>query len=288
MDTDNLEFQLSEADEYIVRSYECTRLKRLFAPEALGRLTITNKRIVYHGHGGPPSGRSVLVKEMPVEDAAGVSVYMGATRRWLLCLALAIGLSVASLAVDYLLPLTFPRWPLGLALMLPYIAARIQNRRSSSDKIRQRQKGSPGSLPAATGRSAAPDPAHTIVHAMFWVGVAILAWNLPQWFMAVYFNWGFGLGRITYLLMLPAYLLIFVLVLGRQEVFTLVIGSRTMQGSGIQIPGASSRLFGKRAEADALGGTPAADAARLAREIGALLSDLRQFGDLAARKWQAN
>ncbi len=42
----------------------------LFAPEAVGRLTVTNKRIVYHSHSESSTGHSVLVSEMPVEDAA--------------------------------------------------------------------------------------------------------------------------------------------------------------------------------------------------------------------------
>jgi hypothetical protein len=282
MDTDTLEFQLSEADEHIVRSYECTRLKPLFAPEAIGRLTITNKRIVYHSHGGSLSGKSVLVSEMPVEDAAGVSVYMGTSLNWLLYIALAVGLYVASSIVDALLPAFFTHWALGLVLMLPYAVVWIFSSKWLSDDVKQRAKGSVDNLLASTGRSISPNRWQPIIRVLFYVGVVIFAWALTHSRALRY-----GLPFIGLLLLLVAYFAIFMALFGRRKVFTLVVGSRSMQGSGIYIPGTSFRLGGNRTAADTLAGAPAADADKLARELGALLSDLRQYGESAAQKWQA-
>ncbi len=281
MNTDNLEFQLSEPDEYIVRSYECTRLKPLFAPEAIGQLTVTNKRIVYHSHGGSLNGKSVLVSEMPVEDAVGVSVYMGTTLNWLLYLALAVGLYVASNIVDALLPAFFTHWALGLVLMLPYLAVWLYNSNWLSDDVKQRAKGSVENLLASTGQSISPDRWQTIIRSLFYVGVVIFAWALAHSPALRY-----GIPFIGLLLLLAVYFAIFMALFGRQKVFTLVVGSRSMQGSGIYIPGTSFRWGGNRTAADTLAGAPAADADKVARELGALLSDLRQYGELAAQKWQ--
>jgi len=281
MNTENLEFQLSEADEYIVRSYECTRLKPLFSPEAIGRLTVTNKRIVYHSHGGSLSGKSVMVSEMPVEDAAGVSVYMGTTLNWLLYIAVAIGLYVASSVIDAVLPAFFTHWALGLVLMLPYVAIRIYNSKWLSDDIKQQAKGSVDNLLANTGRSINPDRWQAIFRVLFYVGVLIFVWALTRSPALRY-----GIPFIGLLLLLAIYFAIFMALFGRRKVFTLIVGSRSMQGSGIYIPGTSFRLWGNRTAADTLSGAPAADADKVARELGALLSDLRQYGDMAAQKWQ--
>ncbi len=282
MNTESLEFQLSEENEQIVRSYECTRLKPLFAPEAVGRLTVTNKRIVYHSHSESSTGHSVLVSEMPVEDAAGVSVYLGSTLNWPLFLLVAVGLYVASSIVDALLPAFFTHWMLGLLLMLPYAMVWLVESNWLSDEVKQRAKGSMDSLLAATGQSVTPERWKAIIRVAFLAGVAIFAWALTRSPQLRY-----GIPFIGLLLLAAVYFFLFRSLLGPQRVFTLVVGSRSMQGSGIYIPGVSFQLLGNRTAAETLGGAPAGDAPKVARELGALLSDLRQYGDLAVQKWQA-
>ena len=64
---------LSES-EILVKMYHCTTLKR---PSIEGYLTITNKRVVFHGHGFSGGGKNRLVSEFPIEDVSGISSYYG-------------------------------------------------------------------------------------------------------------------------------------------------------------------------------------------------------------------
>ena len=76
---EELVFQPSEANEQIVRTYQCTRFKRWFRPETIGYLTVTNRRVVYHSTGKSLTGQSLLINEMPLEDVSGLSVYKGSS-----------------------------------------------------------------------------------------------------------------------------------------------------------------------------------------------------------------
>jgi hypothetical protein len=55
MESQGSVFFLSE-NEIIIRTYQCTKLRRLFKKPTNGYLTITNKRIVYHCIGNNISG----------------------------------------------------------------------------------------------------------------------------------------------------------------------------------------------------------------------------------------
>jgi hypothetical protein len=61
-----------------------------------------------------------------------------------------------------------------------------------------------------------------------------------------------------------------------------------MKGPGIFIPGDSFRLLGNRNSTalETLGASPAGDASLVTRELGALLLDLQQLGDLGIQKWK--
>src|SRR5690349_8494926 len=106
MNTENAAFQLGDANEQIVRTYECTRLRRFLAPATIGFLTITNKRIVFHSSGKSLTGKSILINEMPLEDTAGVRAYLEVTINWLyfaiLCVAAFIIKSYLSSEIPFL------------------------------------------------------------------------------------------------------------------------------------------------------------------------------------------
>jgi hypothetical protein len=61
--------QLSE-NEMKIKTYHCSTLKR---PSGDGYLTVTNKRVVFHGYGAS----SRFVSEVPIETVAGISTYYG-------------------------------------------------------------------------------------------------------------------------------------------------------------------------------------------------------------------
>jgi hypothetical protein len=60
--------------ETIVKTYHCTTLQK---PAGEGYLTVTNKRVVFHGHGESGGGKSKLVSEVPIEQVSGINVYYG-------------------------------------------------------------------------------------------------------------------------------------------------------------------------------------------------------------------
>ena len=77
-------------DEYEIASYLCSRLK---FPKCEGRVTVTNKRLVFHG-----AGRSFLnnriVQEVEIQEVRGISSYYGGSSSSdpLMFLVLAVGI----------------------------------------------------------------------------------------------------------------------------------------------------------------------------------------------------
>lgn len=65
--------KLSE-NEVEIKTYHCTTLKK---PNGEGYLTVTNKRVVFHGYGSSSTGKSKLVSEVPIETISGVRTYFG-------------------------------------------------------------------------------------------------------------------------------------------------------------------------------------------------------------------
>lgn len=65
-------------DEYEIASYLCSRLK---FPKCEGRVTVTNKRLVFHG-----AGRSFfnnrIVQEVEIQEVRGLSSYYGLNIYW--------------------------------------------------------------------------------------------------------------------------------------------------------------------------------------------------------------
>lgn len=83
--------KLSE-NEIKIKTYHCTTLKK---PRGEGYITVTNKRIVFHGYGGS----SKLTSEVHIETVTGISTYFG---RGLNILFLILGI-LASLACLFFL-----------------------------------------------------------------------------------------------------------------------------------------------------------------------------------------
>jgi len=89
-------------------------------------------------------------------------------------------------------------------------------------------------------------------------------------------------------MMLIIYFFIYRMFFGTNRTFSLQIASKTSQGKGITIRGANGiSLFRKD---DTPGSTiiakPAEDAELIARDLGALIMDIQQLGDLGIQKWK--
>lgn len=278
-------FVLSNADERVVRSYQCTRANRLFAPATLGYLTVTNRRIVYHSSGGSASQQSVLLSEMPVQDASGMSVYMGGSIQWLQFLAFAFALFMASTVLDALLPPFFTSFVFGLLLMAPYGIYRLLDSGLLSQQATEAVRSVLGDVSGDRRSGSSQDVWPRRLRWAFLAGAAVVAWGLVH---------GSTLGHLWYRtlpvalgLLALVYYWLYITLYGRQSAFSLLISSRTAQGTGIFIPGNAFRLLTStdRSVMDTLSGTPSVDAPAMAHELGALLTDIRTLGDTGIEKW---
>lgn len=273
-------FQLCESGEQIIRTYECTHLRKIFSPITTGYLTITNKRIVFHSEGRSLTGKSILINEMPVEDATGVNSYLGASINWIQFAIFAIILNYGMSLLSGILPpfLTSPTFT--VLLMFPYIFMWLLTGNLLSEQAKKRIVQSLSEL-AQNRIDLYKEIKNYQPHALtlFYVGLTILAWTILN---SVSFS-----AFFRFPILAGAYFLIYLFIFGRHRVFSLAIGSRTMKGTGIYIPGDSFRsLFtADKSAAEALSAAPAADAERVAQELGALLLDITQLGDVGIDKW---
>jgi hypothetical protein len=277
-------FQLSQADEQVVRSYECTKLKRWFQPETIGYLTVTNKRIVFHSVGKSISGKSLLINEMPLEDAAGISVYEGTSVNWLTFLLLALLAFIVTQAMARILPEFLTSLPFAILLMLPFAILWLLNSNFVSSEMRTQALDTLNRL-----TQAKPEDERDLrtylgyARIPLYIGLLILIWRISTGDLL-----GMGGSVLGSLLLIVVYGAVFFLLFGRHQSFSLAIGSKTAKGSAIYIPGDSFRLFfrGNTSALESLNAGPAADAGRIARELGAMLMDIRLLGDHGMEKWR--
>lgn len=88
--------------------------------------------------------------------------------------------------------------------------------------------------------------------------------------------------------MLILYFFIYRLIFGQDRTFSLQIASKSSQGKGITIMGASGITLFRSDDTpgSAIIAKPAEDAELIARDIGALIMDIQQLGDLGIKKWK--
>ena len=284
MKQEGMIFRLGEADEKIVRTYECTKVRRFLAPVTIGFLTITNKRVVFHSSGKSLTGKSLLINEMPLEDTAGVRAYLEVSINWFYFAFL----FAVAFAVLYLLSQWIPfltNWIFGILLMLPFatiwvltgsiLSAQTKGQIFNSiDERLQHKVHSSELLPILAPSMRIP----------FVAGCAILGWNIA---LSNLFQ---QMVPLNYLILLGIYFAIYLYMIGQHRTFSLSIGSKTMKGSGIFIPGTSflTLLTRDTTAPDTLGASPAKDAETVTRELGALLIDIRQLGDMGIKRWSSS
>jgi len=283
MQSQELVFQLSESGEQIVRTYECTKLRRWFLPETIGYLTVTNRRVVFHSSGKSLTGKSLLISEMPIEDVAGIIAYEGLSINGFMFLILSVLAFVGTQVVAGVLPAFLTGYIFAILLMMPFVALRLLTSNIVSDMLREQvvqffDRISQGKL--QLNRDLRVYLPYTRIP--LYVGLVILIWRISAEDIL-----GFAGSMTGSLILIIAYAFVFFLLFGRQQSFSLAIGSKTKKDTGIYIPGDSFRLFsrGDLTALEALSARPAADASRVTRELGAMLMDIQQLGDLGVQKW---
>jgi len=283
MTQEKLAFQLSESGESIVRTYECTKLTRWFFPAAIGFLTITNRRVVFHSQGRSLSGKSLLLSQMPIDDISGITAYEGISINWFLFIALSLLSMVISDILFHALPEALSSIPVGIILMLPFIIISVFYSALISPDFRKQVLDSlASSLKGFVSPSTDYARSIPFLRIPLFIGIIIIIYRLSS-------DSSLGLSRLFFgqIIVFFMYFVVFFLLFGRQHSISLAIGSRTNKGSGIIIPGDSFRLF-SRADTtalEALTAKPAKDATLMLHELGALIMDVQQLGDQGIKKW---
>lgn len=285
MSTESQSFTFSNG-ETEVRTYACTTLKKLFSPATVGYLTVTNKRVVYHCIGQSMSGSSALLSEMPLEDVAGISSMVGISLNWIALILTLILMYFFVPVLIQLLPSFLTGWFMTFILMVPFAIYWLFEKNILNRDLQEQFMENTGIKKIQQGwLSQKSINFKGIFRVLLFIGLVLLAWNI-----AYHTDFGRYVRVVSDLLMLAVYFLIYMIVFGRRRFFSLMISSKTAQGSGIYIPGdAFSQIWGRNSTAlQSLNAGPAADAETIVRELGALLTDIRLMGDLGIQKWQAH
>lgn len=283
MNANQMEFHLSD-NEHVVRNYECTRRTRFFSAPVIGYLTITNKRVVYHSQAKSLNGSSAIVSELPLDDVSGVSTSISASFNWFFFGIFCVIMYFATFLLTSFLPSFLTGWGMSVVLLLPYLIVLLFEKNILSNEIQQQFLQNINNLPGSDFLRAKDRHYYMgVFRFVFLIGLALLAWNIVERTRYIQFSF------ITFILLGVAYFGIYRAIFSRIRSFNLAITSRSPKNAGIVIPGNPLSLFlgGDTAAIQSLYAGPGQDAERVVSEIGAVLTDIRQMGDLGIQKWRS-
>lgn len=274
------EFHLSD-NEQIVRNYECTKGFGLLGPAVIGYLTITNRRIVYHSQAKTLAGSSALVSEVALDDFSGLRTSISSSFNWIIFLIFCLFMYVATFFIFSIFSFLRSGLLISILLMIPYLFGLLFEKNILSKEFQQQFLEGIQQIPGSDFLGKKDRSYYMgLFRLFFWFGVALLAWNIVQSLGLIQFS------ILAFLLLAVVYYLIYRAIFGRINIFSLTISSRSPKNAGITIPGNPlSLLLGGDAAVQSLYSRPGNDAEQIVRELGALLTDIRQMGDLGIQKW---
>lgn len=282
MDTNLLLAALSD-NEHIVRTYQCTKLRPLLGKPSIGYLSITNKRLVYHSESKSVGTNNAIISEIPLNDVGGISTFIGQSFNLLKFLLLSGAFYYGTILVTNLLPEFLTGWIFSLILVIPYVIGLLFEKNIINKEIGERVlKNLEGTSIDSVLKKKDSSFYMPIFKILFLFGMAFLAWNLVN--EPALARQG---GLFRYVILLGIYFLIYMLTFGRSRSFGLMVNSRTSSSSGLRIQGSSFlALFNKNTNpGESINADPAEDAETIARDLGALVLDIQQLGDLGIQKW---
>jgi len=276
------EFYLSD-NEQIVRNYECTKRFRLLGPAVIGYLTITNKRIVYHSQAKSLTGSSAVVSEVALDDFSGLRISISSTFNWIFFLIFCWVMYFATFLLFSVFSFLLSGWFIAILLVAPYLFALLFEKNILSREFQQQFLGSIYQIPGSSFLRKKDRTYYLgLFRILFWFGVALIAWNILQSSALIQFS------MLTFLILAVVYYFIYRAIFGRIKSFNLVISSRSPKNAGITIPGHPlSLLLGGDAAVQSLYAGPGKDAEQVVSELGAILTDIRQLGDIGIQKWRS-
>lgn len=275
--TVNQDFASLSEGEKIVRSYQCTQLRQLFTKPTIGHLTITNKRLVFHSESKSIGAENAIIAEIPLEDVGGINSMIGTSFNVFIFLLVATGLFFATLVFEAIFPEFITGWWGGILLTLPYLVGLLFERQILSPDIGKKiVENMEGTAVQDVFRNVNASLVMKILKILFLVGFPLLARNIAQ--EIPIFGW---------ILLIAAYFLLYVMVFGKSRAFGLQILSKQGGHSPITIHG---NLFfaifnPSNTAAKTMNAAPTEESESIVRELGALITDIQQMGDLGIEKW---
>lgn len=266
--------------EFIVKSYQCAVQKGFFSRKTDGYLQVTNKRIIY-ATSSQIGGSSLLVSELPLMDVGPISSFIGKSIKiWALLLFVVTAFLIESFLVDKL-PEFMTHWAFALVLMLPWFILWLIESNVLNQDLKDRIIENLGSEHLKDiGRVEPSQAIRTVFKVLLYIGILLLGAALIK------SDFVRGLGIFGMAIPAALFTFMFLKYFGLQDDYILEIASKTGAGTGITIRSASFQsLFAKGKFAYPGWIVPSKEAAVVAKELGSLVMDLQQTGDLAAMKW---
>jgi len=266
--------------EFIVRSYQCLVQKSAFSKASDGFLQVTNKRVIYANRANSGGTSNMLVSEVPLEDVGSITSFVGRSMNGALLLPFVIISTLLSTLSTSVLPEFMTHWLFGFFLMLPFIIIWLMDKNILNQELfdqilknlefgkeSQWTLGKPG------------ETLRKVLKVVFIVGLVLFVTSVVK-------NLGGSLGFLRFLIPLFVFTLVYLSYVGFTHEFGLFVSARSASGSGLTIKSDNFQsLFGKSWISKPGKNIPTADSYTVARELGALVMDLQQAGDLAVEKW---
>lgn len=259
------------ADEQCIKAYHCTSFRsKLLGIASEGYLEVTNKRVLFQAS----SGDSLIHTEVPIQDVSGVTVFKGSYFSfWHLVGALLLGLLVGGItgAITTLFGFAgigqFLGWLFAVGLLVGGI---VIDRRNIFRPVCAVASSAAFSALILTG------------------GIGMLSGfgRSSDFGMGNALSGGAALLAALAAFAVGIYALICLVWYAIRKTMALAVGSKGGSQTPIVISGAGGGAVAYSSAARALEAEPAEDAEAVSRELGALIMDIQERGDLIAEKWQ--
>lgn len=267
--------------EFVIRSYQCSVQKAAFSQVSDGYLQVTNKRVIYANSTKSGGSSNLLVSEVPLEDVGSISSFVGRSLNILLLIPFVILLTLISFVAGDVLPEFMTHWLFGLFLMLPFIIVWLMEKNILNQDLFDRVLSNLEMDKDNRKTISAPgETLRKVLRTIFIIGLVLFVAGILN-----NYELSRSLGVLRFVLPLVVFTYVYISVIGFQNQFGLSVSARSASGSGLTIRSNTFQsLFGKGMSTPGKI-IPTADSYTVAKELGALVLDLQQAGDLAVEKW---
>lgn len=268
--------------EFIIRSYQCSVQKSAFSQTSDGYLQVTNKRVIYANSTKSGGSSNLLISEVPLEDVGSITSFVGKSLNIVGLLPFAILLTLVATVSGNILPEFMTHWLFGFFLMVPFVIVWLMEKNILNQDLFDRilnnlEINKEGQHIVGKPRESL----RKVLRTIFLIGLVLFVASVIN-------NYEFArsLGILRFVFPLVIFGYVYISILGFNNEFGLFVSARSASGSGLTVKSNSfNTLFGKDSITIPGKIIPAADSYTVAKELGALVLDLQETGDLAVEKW---